>query len=433
MEKPKESQVQEEPIKIIIEEQSQEPQDELGCLICSILNALGLHRDALKDYKQDRLKSLLGGDDTVIIAIDAKDPYNEEDLTDIFNDVINMISIEKRYDIDDIKKLRENKKSQGGSLKKLLSLLDDEHIHKAFNGMQIFKNGGQVIEFDEAGHRMVPKRIIKEAISGEEVILPDNLDKDMLEGKKLVKTTKGEGRFIDKKFYFTKNLPIEAGGVKKSQEGDEIVKEVNDNVTTPLKEGQIEIRIDGKIYNVWEAKTEEERERGLQGIEHLEDNEGMIFYYDKPQPVEYWMKDTEIPLTIAFFNSDEECISVKRAEPMSEELIPEDNVMFVVELNVNADVKPGDELEFNEDDEYVMSVLDTDGSSQYEMKSGQRIISRKETVVLIRKAKRAYKNKNNPRYDSYCKSLGKYMFKVLDGQDAREPEYVELKKDEEKA
>jgi len=64
----------------------------------------------------------------------------------------------------------------------------------------------------------------------------------------------------------------------------------------------------------------------------------MIFYYDEPQSVDYWGKDTLIPLTIAFFDEDEECISVKRIEPMSEELIHEDGVMFVVELDKDADV-----------------------------------------------------------------------------------------------
>jgi len=40
---------------------------------------------------------------------------------------------------------------------------------------------------------------------------------------------------------------------------------------------------------------------------------------------------------------------------------------------------------------------------------GERIVSRKETKVLIRKAFKAYKSQEDKDY----KSLGKYMFKVL--------------------
>lgn len=90
----------------------------------------------------------------------------------------------------------------------------------------------------------------------------------------------------------------------------------------------------------------------------------MIFYYDKPRSVDYWMKDTEIPLKICFFNEDFECISVKEGAPLSENLIHEDDVQFVVELSQDADVKPGDELELpGDDDEYVMEVLGSDGET----------------------------------------------------------------------
>lgn len=88
----------------------------------------------------------------------------------------------------------------------------------------------------------------------------------------------------------------------------------------------------------------------------------MIFYYDKPRSVDYWMKDTQIPLRICYFNEDFECIAVHDAAPMSTQLIHGDDVQFVVELNQDADVKPGDELDLpGDDDEYVMEVLGSDG------------------------------------------------------------------------
>mgnify|MGYP006872986311 CR=1 FL=1 len=56
---------------------------------------------------------------------------------------------------------------------------------------------------------------------------------------------------------------------------------------------------------------------------------------------------------------------------------------------------------------------------------GERIVSRRETKVLIRKALKAYNSKEDKDY----KALGKYIFKVFKGQDTREPEYVESPKD----
>jgi len=59
------------------------------------------------------------------------------------------------------------------------------------------------------------------------------------------------------------------------------------------------------------------------------------------------------------------------------------------------------------------------------LQGGERIVSRRETKILIKKAKKAYENKDKD-YDRYCKALGKYMFKVLKKQDEREPEYVQV-------
>lgn len=182
----------------------------------------------------------------------------------------------------------------------------------------------------------------------------------------------------------------------------------------------INITINNKQYQVKEAKTQEEKEKGLQGIEELPENEGMLFYYDSPQEVSIWMKDTLIPLDIIFIDDDQEVIKVTKGEPKSEKLISCDNVSYVLELNANSKIKTGDELEF-EDDEPVMKVLFPDGSEQMALWGGERIFSRKNTKVLIKKAKKADLSKS----DSDYKALGKYMFKCIKIQDERTPEYVD--------
>ena len=182
----------------------------------------------------------------------------------------------------------------------------------------------------------------------------------------------------------------------------------------------INITVNNKQYQVKEAKTKEERAKGFQGIKELPENEGMLFYYDSPQEVSMWMKDTLIPLDIIFINDDQEVIKVAKGEPNSEELISCEDTSYVLELNQDSGVKVGDELEF-EEDEPVMKVLFPDGSEQMPLFGGERIFSRKNTKVLIKKAKKADLSKSDTDY----KSLGKYMFKCIKIQDERTPEYVD--------
>nr|DAT77603.1 MAG TPA: hypothetical protein [Caudoviricetes sp.] len=95
----------------------------------------------------------------------------------------------------------------------------------------------------------------------------------------------------------------------------------------------ITIEIGDKTYKVQEAHTDEEKEKGLQGINELPENEGMLFYFDPPQEVAMWMKDTLIPLDIVFIDDDMEVISVAKGEPNNEELIIEQDVAYVLEVN----------------------------------------------------------------------------------------------------
>lgn len=185
----------------------------------------------------------------------------------------------------------------------------------------------------------------------------------------------------------------------------------------------INIKINNKEYKVKEAKTESEREKGLQGVKELPENEGMLFYFDSPKEnISFWMKDTLIPLDIIFINEDQEVTSVEQGEPNDESPIYGNDVAYVLEVNQGSGIKEGDELEFLDDDGPVMKILAPDGSVQYELWGGERIVSRKETKTLIKKVKKADELKT----DSAYKSVGKYIFKVFDKQNHRQAEYVQI-------
>ena len=200
----------------------------------------------------------------------------------------------------------------------------------------------------------------------------------------------------------------------------------------------VQIKINNKIYNALIAESEEEKENGLKGVielEELEDGsqEAMLFPYDSPQHLDFWMVDCEIPLSIIFLDDKKVVLSNQRGEPGSEEYISEDNAQYVLEVNPTDDIKPGDVAEFNLDGESTeesstedldpekLYILNEDGTIQHQIDPGVRIFSRKSTAVMIKKAKKAFESKSDVDY----KDLGRYIFGELDRQTNRPEEYVE--------
>lgn len=186
----------------------------------------------------------------------------------------------------------------------------------------------------------------------------------------------------------------------------------------------IDITIGNKTYKVEEAKTQDDHVKGLMNRNSLPDNEGMLFYFEEPQTASFWMKNTKIPLDIIFINEDLEVTKVVEGIPMSEDMIEQEDTLYVLEVNAGSRINVGDELELPDDEEdkepTTMKVLAPDGSIQMELEGGERIFSRANTKTLIKLAKKAYKSKEDKDYAK----LGNKIFKYLKIQDTNEPEYV---------
>lgn len=190
-----------------------------------------------------------------------------------------------------------------------------------------------------------------------------------------------------------------------------------------------DIEIGDKKYTVLIAESQEDKTRGLSKVEKLPEGKGMLFVWDGPQEVSMTMKDTWIPLDQIFIDEDGEVIKVAhRNDTEKDELVSCGNTKSVLEVNINSGIEEGDYLDSDlEDDDPktpVMKVLAPDGSTQMELEGGERIFSRKNTKVLIKQAKRA----NNSKSDSDYKRLGRSVFKFLNIQDNRDPEYVKAPK-----
>jgi len=52
------------------------------------------------------------------------------------------------------------------------------------------------------------------------------------------------------------------------------------------------------------AETPEARSRGLMGVARMDPDVGMVFLQEEPARIHFWMKDTLIPLSIAFWGPD---------------------------------------------------------------------------------------------------------------------------------
>ena len=191
----------------------------------------------------------------------------------------------------------------------------------------------------------------------------------------------------------------------------------------------INIKINNKEYSLIYCLTEEEKEKGLQNVESMEDNEGAFFDYreDPQDEISFWMKDTEIPLDIIFVGEDDKVISCKEGVPNSEDMITENNVYYVIELNKGSGIKPGDEVDVEDNGDFLnfppnsVFLLNDDGSIQFSLQGGERIFSRISSRVIVRKAKKAKKSKSETDY----KDLGRYIFGEMTRQDNRDAQYVE--------
>ncbi len=66
------------------------------------------------------------------------------------------------------------------------------------------------------------------------------------------------------------------------------------------------------------ADTDEERQTGLMGRTALAEDAGMLFVFDVEQQLSFWMKDTLIPLSIAFIDSEGRIVDIQDMQPLDE-------------------------------------------------------------------------------------------------------------------
>jgi len=86
-------------------------------------------------------------------------------------------------------------------------------------------------------------------------------------------------------------------------------------------------------FTVEIARTPEQQQHGMMFRTSMAPDRGMLFPYDEPREVAFWMKNTLIPLDIIFIRFDRTIARITTAVPRSEALVPSgEPVVAVLEI-----------------------------------------------------------------------------------------------------
>jgi uncharacterized protein len=64
------------------------------------------------------------------------------------------------------------------------------------------------------------------------------------------------------------------------------------------------------------ARTDQERQRGLMFRESVPDGTGMLFVFPRAEVQGIWMKDTYVPLDVAFLDAQFRVLNIEHLEPL---------------------------------------------------------------------------------------------------------------------
>ena len=104
-------------------------------------------------------------------------------------------------------------------------------------------------------------------------------------------------------------------------------------VSAAASDARLPLRIGPHAFEVEVAATPDARGRGLMGRTHLPADGGMLFVFEQPGRHCFWMRDTPLPLSIAFIDSTGRIASLADMQPRTETLhCPSTDVRYALEV-----------------------------------------------------------------------------------------------------
>ncbi|WP_404926505.1 DUF192 domain-containing protein [Mesorhizobium sp. ORM16] len=97
-----------------------------------------------------------------------------------------------------------------------------------------------------------------------------------------------------------------------------------------------------RSFSVEIADTSAELDAGLMFREEMADDHGMLFVFEEPRNLSFWMKNTPMPLDLIFVGQDGRVRAIKQGMPQSEAMIsPSEPARFVLELKAGTAARSG--------------------------------------------------------------------------------------------
>lgn len=98
------------------------------------------------------------------------------------------------------------------------------------------------------------------------------------------------------------------------------------------------------------AATEAQREQGLMFRDKMGPNQGMVFLFGAPAGVCMWMKNTLLPLSVAFLDADHQIINIEDMKPQTTDShCAQKPATYALEMNLGwfkqKNIKPGMTIE----------------------------------------------------------------------------------------
>lgn len=110
------------------------------------------------------------------------------------------------------------------------------------------------------------------------------------------------------------------------------------------------LKIKGYLIRAEVANDDASRRQGLMFRKQLAENSGMLFIYDRPGVQAMWMKNTLIPLSVAFIDKAGRIINIEDMAPQTEDThASEGDAWYSLEMNQGwfkqRGIKKGDRFE----------------------------------------------------------------------------------------
>ena len=98
-----------------------------------------------------------------------------------------------------------------------------------------------------------------------------------------------------------------------------------------------ELKLGNKTIFAEIAVSEHQKATGLMFRKSMPENNAMIFVFDTPKKMSFWMKNTEIPLDIAFLTKDGEITEIKKMYPHNLNPVKSarSDILYCIETNAN--------------------------------------------------------------------------------------------------